>query len=223
MTSTSEAQIQTEATQKQPEPAPSRASSRKTILALSVFALAINGTAAIYTMPSFDFALPDFRGIVAELLPHEKASAPIPDAVVAALKDIQSAQQQNTVALGDHGVSLQQSAGLLQQNTGLLQQNATLLQHDTVALDGLRASLTDERGDVRKISSQLSTLIAKVDALQNALAPEVTSSIPKGRARNRLSETMRKRMARHVKPVGPVSVGGAPLTMTPAQLQSPEG
>jgi len=118
---------------------------------------------------------------------------------------------------------LQQSAGLLQQNTGLLQQNATLLQHDTVALDGLRASLTDERGDVRKISSQLSTLIAKVDALQNALAPEVTSSIPKGRARNRLSETMRKRMARHVKPVGPVSVGGAPLTMTPAQLQSPEG
>jgi len=220
VTSTSEAQIQTDATHKQPEPESSRASSRKTILALSVFALAINGTAAVYTMPSYDFALPDFRGMVAELLPHEKTVAPIPDAVAAALKDIQSAQQQNIVALGDQGVSLQQSA---QQNTGLLQQNTALLQHDTMALDGLRQSLTDERSDVKKISSQLSTLIAKVDALQNAIAPEVTSSIPKGRARNRLSEAMRKRMARRMKPIGPVSVGGAPLTMTPVQLQGPEG
>jgi uncharacterized coiled-coil protein SlyX len=210
VTSTSEAQIQTETADKPLEPVvQSRTSSRKSILALSVFALAINGTAAIYTLPSFDFALPDFRGMVAELLPHQKAAAPIPEVVVAALKDIQSTQQQNTVALGDNGFSLQQ--------------NAALLQHDTVAIDGLRQSLTDERVDVRKISTQLSTLIAKVDALQSAIAPEITSSIPKGRARNRLSEAARKRMARRLKPLGPVSVGGAPLTMAPVQVQGPEG
>jgi hypothetical protein len=79
---------------------------------------------------------------------------------------------------------------------------------------------------VKKLSVQLSTLIAKVDALQNAVAPEITSSIPKGRARARLSGMARKRIARPLKPAGPVSVGGAPLT-TPAQgwssLQSPEG
>jgi uncharacterized coiled-coil protein SlyX len=210
VTSTSEAQIQTETTDKQLEPVvQKRTSSRKSILALSVFALAINGTAAIYTMPSYDFALPDFSGMAAELFPHQKAPAPIPEAVVAALKDIQSTQQQNTVVLGDNGFSLQQ--------------NAVLLQHDTVALDGLRQSLTDERVDVRKISTQLSTLIAKVEALQSAIAPEITSSIPKGHARNRLSEAARKRMARRLKPLGPVSIGGAPLTMAPVQAQGPEG
>ena len=220
MTETLEAQIQTETADKQLDSALSSGrSSRKSLLALSVFALAINGTAAIYTSPSFDIALPNISNL-AELLPHQGASAPIPEAVVAALKDIQSAQQQNAVALQDNGSSLQQSTALLQQSTALLRQ-------DTAKLDGLRKSLTDEQIDVKKISAQLSTLIAKVDSLQNAIAPEITSSIPKGRARNRLSAAARKRMARPQKPVGPVSVGGAPLTTAPAQgwsrQQSPEG
>jgi uncharacterized coiled-coil protein SlyX len=220
VTKTSEEQIQTGITDKQLDSAPNKKSAGKSIMALSVFALAINGTAAIYTLPSLDITLPNFSGLVAELLPQERASAPIPDAVVAALKDIQSAQQQHITALQDSDHSLQ-------QNTALLQKDSALIQKDSATIDSLRKSLTDEQVDVKKISTQLSTLIAKVDLLQNAIAPEITSSIPKGRARARLSAMARKRMARPLKPVGPISVGGAPLTTAPAQgwtpAQSPEG
>jgi len=220
VTKTSEEQIQTGITDKQLDSAPNKKSAGKSIMALSVFALAINGTAAIYTLPSLDITLPNFSGLVAELLPQERASAPIPDAVVAALKDIQSAQQQHMTALQDSDHSLQ-------QNTALLQKDSALIQKDSATIDSLRKSLTDEQVDVKKISTQLSSLIAKVDLLQNAIAPEITSSIPKGRARARLSAMARKRMARPLKPVGPISVGGAPLTTAPAQgwspAQSPEG
>jgi hypothetical protein len=44
-----------------------------------------------------------------------------------------------------------------------------LLQQDSTILLGLRQSLTDEQVDIKKISSQLSTLIAK----QHAIAPEI--------------------------------------------------
>jgi uncharacterized coiled-coil protein SlyX len=220
VTKTSEAPVQTGIADKQPDSAPNKKSAGKSIMALSVFALAINGTAAIYTLPSLDITLPNFSGLVAELLPHEKASAPIPDAVVAALNDIQATQQQHIAALQDSDHSLQ-------QNTALLQKDSALIQKDSATIDSLRKSLTDEQVDVKKISTQLSTLIAKVDLLQNAIAPEITSSIPKGRARARLSAMARKRMARPLKPVGPISVGGAPLTTAPAQgwtpAQSPEG
>lgn len=206
MTTTSETQSQTEPLE---SAAPSRRT-RKSVLALSIFALVVNGTAAIYTMPSFHIPSLDVSKL-AELLPHERASASIPEPVVAALKDIQSTQQQ-------HAASLQENGSSLQQNTALLQQNST-------TLVVLRQSLSDERIDINKISSQLSTLMAKVDSLQNAIAPEITSSIPKVRARNRLSVMTHKKWARSSKPAGPVSVGGAPLTTAPAQgrLQSPEG
>lgn len=202
MTNASETQSQTE---QPPSAAPGRKSSRKSIVALSVLALAINGTAAIYTMPSLDIPLPDVSRL-ADLIP-QRAPAPIPEPIVTALKDIQSAQQQ-------HEASIHEDGSLLLQNTVLLQQDSTILL-------GLRQSLTDEQVDIKKISVQLSKLMAKVDSLQNAIAPEITSSIPKGRARNRLSTVAHKRWARS-KPVGPVSVGGAPLTTAPAQT-SPEG
>jgi Spy/CpxP family protein refolding chaperone len=197
VTKTSETQSQAETTDKQPEAeVSSRKSRRKSILALSMLALAINGTAALYTLPSFDIS--SHIGSLAELLPHQRASAPLSDPVVAALKDIQSTQQQ-------HVVSLQENSSSLQKNTALLQQDSTTLVF-------LRQSITDEQVDVKKISAQISTLIAKVDSLQSAMTPEVTSSIPTRRAYNRLSP-MRKRMARQPRPVGPVSVGGAPLSI----------
>lgn len=218
---TSEENIQADATDKQVEAAiPSKKPSRKSILALSVFALGLNAAAAVYTQSPSDFALPDISRLaqlpdvsrLAELLPHQRAPDPVPDVVVAALKDIQSVQQQQAATLQEHSV--------------LLQQNVALLQQDSATFDALRHSLTDEKGDVKKVSSQLSTLMAKVDSLQNAITTEITSSIPKGRARPRLSAAARKRMARQAKPIGPVSVGGAPLTTTPVvsgQMQSPEG
>lgn len=189
-----------------PEPAapeadlPIKRSSRKSILALSVCALAINGSAAIYTSPA-DFSSLNV-GRLAEMFPRPESSAPKPDPVVAALKDIQSAQQQHTASL--------------QESNHALQQNAALLQQDSMVLLSLRQSITDERFDVRKISSQLSTLIAKVDSLQTAMMSDVTSSIRRANARYGLSAVMRKRMARQSKAVGPVSVGGAPLSVPAA-------
>ncbi|MBR0705387.1 hypothetical protein [Bradyrhizobium liaoningense] len=186
-------------------PVPTRRSSRKSILALSVCALAINGSAAVYTWPS-DLPSLNVRKF-AELFPRPESSAPKPDPVVAALKDIQSTQQQHTASL--------------QESNNALQQNAALLQQDSMVLLSLRQSITDERVDVRKISSQLSTLIAKVDSLQNVMMSDVTSSIRRANARYGLSAAMRKRLARESKPLGPVSVGGAPLSV-PAAPPAPE-
>ncbi|WP_407112087.1 hypothetical protein [Bradyrhizobium sp. LMG 9283] len=185
--------------------APIKRSSRKSVLVFSVCALAINGAAAIYTLPS-DVASLNVSSL-AELLPRQEAPAPKPDPVIAALKDIQAAQQQHTA--------------LLQENNHASQQNGTLLQQDSMVLLSLRQSITDERVDVKKISSQLSTLIAKVDSLQNVMMSDVTSSIRRANARYGLSAAMRKRLARQSKPVGPVSVGGAPLSV-PAATSAPE-
>ena len=263
MITTSETQSKAETTDRQLDSVlPSRKPGRKSILALSVFALGLNATAAVYTLSPSDFVLPNVS-ILAELLPHQKASDPIPDPVVATLKDIQSAQQQQAAALKDiqsaqqqhaaalkdiqsaqqqqaaalkdiqsaqqqHAAALkdiqstqQQHAAALQENGSSLQQNTTLLQQDSTTFSSLRQSITDEQVDVKKLSVQLSTLIAKVDSLQ------ITSSIPKGRALTRLSGAAYKRVGRQPKPVGPASVGGAPLTTAPAQgwspSRSPEG
>ena len=235
MITTSETQSKAETTDRQLDSVlTSRKPGRKSILALSVFALGLNATAAVYTLSPSDFVLPNVS-ILAELLPHQKASDPIPDPVVATLKDIQSAQQQQAAALKDiqsaqqqHAAALkdiqstqQQHAAALQENGSSLQQNTTLLQQDSTTFSSLRQSITDEQIDVKKVSVQLSTLIAKVDSLQ------ITSSIPKGRALTRLSGAAYKRVGRQPKPVGPASVGGAPLTTAPAQgwspSRSPEG
>lgn len=187
----------------QEAPVPGKRSSRKSVLALSVCALAINGAAAIYTLP-FDLPSPNISSLAA-LLPRQGEPAPKPDPIVAALKDIQLAQQQQAASLQEINFSLQQNAALQQQ--------------DSTTLLSLRQSITDERGDVKKISPQLSTLIAKIDALQSTMASEITSSIPRGRARDRLM--MRKRMVRQSKSIGPVSVGGAPLSV-PAAVAAPD-
>jgi hypothetical protein len=251
VTKTSETQSQNEQLE---SAATDRRSHRKSILALSVFALGLNATAAVYTLSPSDFSLPNFS--LADLLPPEptsnpstdprpevallpsfdiplpnfsteqlseaKGSVPSPDPVVAALKDIQSAQQK-------HAASLQGNSSLLQQNAALLDQNSTTLvslrqsvTDEHVDVKKISAQITDEHADVKKISTQISTLMAKVDSLQNAITPDLTSSISTGRARHRLSGVARKRMARQPKPLGPVSVGGAPLSF-PTLTPTPEG
>ena len=235
MITTSETQSKAETTDRQLDSVlPSKKPGRKSILALSVFALGLNAAAAVYTLSPSDFVLPNVS-ILAELLPHERTPAPIPEAVVATLKniqstqrqqaaalmDIESAQHQQAAALKDIQSAQQQHAAALQENGSSLQQNTTLLQQDSTTFSSLRQSITDEQIDVKKVSVQLSTLIAKVDSLQ------ITSSIPKGRALTRLSGAAYKRVGRQPKPVGPASVGGAPLTTAPAQgwspSRSPEG
>jgi hypothetical protein len=228
--------LQTQSQTEQLEPAaPSKKSSRKSVLALSVFALGLNATAAAYTTSPSDFSFPNVSGLVAQLLPHEEASKPIPDAVVAALNDIQSEQQhiatalegngsslqRNTTLLQDNRASLERNTALLKDNGSLLQQNSALLQQDATKLDSLRSSLTDERSDVKTISAQLSTLIAKVDSLKTAMTSEITSSLPKRRARTRLSGVGPKQDAHSIKSEEPRSVGRAPLTAEPASVLRP--
>jgi len=50
---------------------------------------------------------------------------------------------------------------------------------------------------------------------------DVTSSVRRAHARYGLPTALRKRMVREEKPLGPVSVGGAPLTV-PAATAAPE-
>lgn len=233
MTQTSETQSQTETPSQTEQPestTPRKQSSRKSIVALAVAAIGINTTAAVYTMSPSDFALPDIGSLaeliphqrLAELLPQQKASDPAPDPVIAALKDIQSVQQQ-------HVASLQENNSLLQRNTALLQQDSTTLaslrqtiMDEQVDVKKVSAQITNEHADVKKISGQISTLIAKVDSLQNAIAPDVTASISTRHSYNRLSRVVRKKLARQPSPIGPVSVGGAPLTV-PATTTTPQG
>ena len=199
MTKSSETQSQTE----QPKsPASSMRSAQQSIRAAAVFALGLNACAAVYTLSPSDFALPNVSNLV-EMLPHRKASDPISDPVVAALKDIQSAQQQ-------HVASLQENSSIALAS---LRQSVT---DEHIDVKKISAQITDEHVDVKKMSAQISTLIAKVDSLRNSMAPEITSSIPNGHARNRFSGVVRKRT------VGPVSVGRAPLGF-PAFRPAPQG
>lgn len=224
---TSETQSQAE----QPEATttPAKKSSRKSILAFAVAAIGINTTAAVYTMSPSDFALPSI-GNLAELIPHQsladllpqtKAADPIPDPVITALKDIQSAQQQHIA--------------LLQESNAILQRNTAQHQQDSITLESLRQSVTDDQGDVKKISTQIANehedvkkiatqitkLTSKIDSLQSSITPEFTSSIQSGNARHRLSPAARKKIARQPIPEGPISVGGAPLN-APATVATPQ-
>jgi len=219
------AETPSQETQSQAEPpaivaaAPARQSSRKSVLALAIFALGINTTAAVYTL-SPELALSNLSSL-AEMIPYQKlldsASAP----VVTAAKEGPSPQEQHLAAL--------------QENSSLLQQNTAILQQDSLAFAALRQSvadehvdvkkisgqIADEHQDVKKISGQISVLIAKVDSLKSAMTPDVTASISTKRSANRMSRFTRKKLARQPTPVGPISLGGAPLTL-PATTTSPQ-
>ncbi|WP_291686517.1 hypothetical protein [Bradyrhizobium sp.] len=183
-----------------------RRSSRTPAVVVSSLVLVVLGAVAIYALPQFNIALPNFSSF-AELFSRETASAPIPDpAVKATLTDIQSAQQQNAAALQENGA-------VLQQNTAMLQQGAA-------TLESLRQGFMAQQTNLKTISNQISSLIARVDSLQNAQGPLTTSSITQPNLRARLVRTSRKKTSRVPdKPVGPFSVGGAPLHPAPTPGQ----
>jgi uncharacterized coiled-coil protein SlyX len=178
-----------------------RRSSRMPAIVVFVSVLVVIGAAAIYALPNFNIALPNFSSF-AELFPRETASAPIPDpAVSATLKDIQSVQQQNAVTL--------------QENGAVLQQNAAMLQQGAATLESLWQTFTAQQTDLKRISNQLSSLMTRVDSLKNAVTPLTTSSISQPNARARAARTSRRETSRLPNPLGPVSVGGAPLSPVP--------
>jgi hypothetical protein len=168
-------------------------------------ALAVMGAVATYALPDFNIALPNFSSFP-ELIRRDTGSAPLPGPdVSAALKDIQSAQERNAAAL--------------QENGAALQQNTAMLQVGAAAVESLRQGLTPQQNNLKAISNQLASLMVRVDSLQNALAPLTTSSIPQPN-RARLGKTSRKKQSQlRDEPVGPVSLGGAPLKPTPGRAR----
>jgi uncharacterized coiled-coil protein SlyX len=181
---------------------PNRPFRRMPAVAVSLsVSILVGAAAAIYAVQNFNISRLDF-GSLAELLPHETASTQADNTIVTVLlTDIRSSQNQTEATLRENG-------SVLQQNTGALQQSA-------VAAEAMQRGVAAQQTDLKKISSQLSSLISRVDSLQNSVAPLTTSSIPQRSGRGRMA---RKKISRLPKPFGPVSVGGAPLSLAPTSV-----
>ena len=186
---------------KQPEAAQQGASSRVPAIVVSLSALAVIGAATANSLPNFslpDFSLPSFS------LPHfsvpnfHRVALPNFDRFVA-----QSPHETAPAPTPEAVVSATLKDIQLSQ-----QQNAAVLV-------SLAQSSAAQQADLRRISRQLSSLAAQTDALQNAMSPLTTSSIPHSNARARVVRGSRKIISPLPKPVGPVSVGGAPLSPAP--------
>jgi hypothetical protein len=168
-----------------------------------------------FSLPSFDrFSLPKFdhfafRGFTPAPKPARVAATPVNEvakpppqtisvpildpAVGVALTDIQSSQRQHTVVLA----SLTQSS-------------------------------ETQQADLKRISRQLSALAVQVEALAPPLttssisrSPSTMSAVPRPHARARIIRASRKTESPKTDsplppPVGPVSVGGAPLSPAPS-------
>jgi hypothetical protein len=151
-----------------------------------------------FSLPKFDhIALPNFNRAPAPKADRVAAHAPpppppvlVPDSIVrASLRDVQSTQQLHSAAL-----------------------------------EQLTQGAETQQADLKRISRQLTSLTAQMHALQGSVAPLTTSSIPLSNPRAKVIRTARRAPPPPTppappplpKPVGPVSVGGAPLSPTPA-------
>ena len=84
-------------------------------------------------------------------------------------------------------------------------------QQNAAVLESLTQSSAVQQTDLKRISDQLSSLAARADALQ-----DTTSAIPQPNDRARAGRTSHKKPSRLPRPIGPVSVRGAPLSPAPA-------
>jgi len=176
---------------KQPEAAQQGASSRVPAMVVSLSALAVIGAATANSLPDFNsFSSPNFDHFA---LPNFNRFAAQP----------QTPHKTTAVPIPDPAVSATLKDIQLSQ-----QQNAAVLVSIT-------QSLATQQADLKEISRQLSSLAAQADALQNAVTPLTTSSISHSNTRARVVRTSRKIISPLPKPVGPVSVGGAPLSPAP--------
>lgn len=214
---------------KPPETAPQVSPSRMTVTVVSLAALAVLGAATANFLPSFpwpnldrsslpgfdrlslpDFdrlALPNFDGISWPsfdqlALPNfNRTPPPAPNRVAA-----QPPPQTVSVPIPDPVVR------------AMLRDVQSSQQQHTDALAALTQNSESQQADLRRISRQVHALTAQVNALQGAVGPLTTSSIPHANARVRFVPKSRKPapVPAIPKPVGPVSVGGAPLAPVPA-------
>jgi hypothetical protein len=182
---------------KQPEAARQGASSRVPAIVVSLSALAVIGAATANSLPNFNsFSLPNF----------DHFSLPNFDSLPNFNRFVAQPQTPQTTAsapMPDPAVSATLKDIQLSQ-----QQNAAVLV-------SLTQSFATQQADLKEISRQLSSLAAQADALQSAVTPLTTSSISHSNTRARVVRTSRKIVSPLPKPVGPVSVGGAPLSPAP--------
>jgi hypothetical protein len=227
------AETQTQGDQ-QPEAVLRGASSRAPAIVAFLFGLAVIGAATAIFLPNFDrlslpnlslpnlswsdLFWPNFDRFAAQS-PHETASVPIPaPAVSATPKDTQLSQQNAAVLVSLVQSSATQQADLkrISRQLSQLTAQADAQQQNAAVLVSLVQSSVTEEADLKRISRQLSSLAAQTDALQSAVVPLTTSSIPHSNTRAAVVGTSRKINSSLPKPVGPVSVGGAPLGPAPA-------
>jgi hypothetical protein len=181
----------------QPEAAHQGASRRVPAIVVSLFALAVIGAATANSLPNFwlpdldRFSLPNFS------LPNFDRFA------------AQSPRETASAPIPDPAVSATLKDIQLSQ-----QQNAAVLV-------SLTQNSATQQADLKRISRQLLSLAAQTDALQSAVSPMTTSSIPHANIRARVIRPPRKTVATLPKPFGPVSVGGAPLSPAPAPTSGP--
>lgn len=187
-------------TQGQPETLHEQAvSSRAPAILISIAALAVIGAATANALPNFNgfslpifnrLSLPNFDGF--SLPNFSRVVAEPPHETVSVSVPIPDPAV--NAALKEIQLSQQQTAAVL---VSLTQSSAT------------------QQADLKRISRQLSSLAVQTEALQSSVTPLTTSSIPHSNPRARLARASRKKEPPLPPPVGPVSVGGAPLSPAP--------
>lgn len=195
---------------KQPEAIRQGASGRVTATVVSLAALAILGAAAANSLPNSDrFSLPKLDRIALPNLdrlsmPKLDFSWPNFNRTPAPKSNRLAAPAAKLAPAPIPDPAVYAALTDIQLSQG---QNAT-------ALAALTESSATQQADLKRISRQLMSLSAQVNALHGGLGPLTTSSIPPSNPRARIIRTSRKAgpsIPPLPKPVGPVSVGGAPL------------
>jgi hypothetical protein len=182
---------------KPPEAALQEVSIRVPAILVTLSALAVIGAATANSLPDFNrFSLPDFNRL--SWPDFNRFSLPNFDRFTA-----QSPHKTASAPIPDPVSATLKEIQLSQQ------QNAAVLVL-------LTQSSANQQADLKRISRQLFSLAAQTDALQSTVTPLTTSSIPHSNIRTRVIRTTRKMISPPLpKPVGPVSVGGAPLSPAP--------
>lgn len=200
----------------QPETALPGASNRAPAIAVSLAALAVIGAATANSLPDLNrFSLPDFSRISLPSFDH--ISLPNLSLSNFSLPNLSWPNFDRFVARSRHETASRPIPDPVVN--AALKDIQISQQQNAVVLASLTQSSAAQQGDLKRISRQLSSLAAQTDALQNAVSPLTTSSIPHSNFRARV--VRRKTIAALPKPFGPVSVGGAPLSPAPASNPGP--
>lgn len=205
---------------KPPETAPQVSPSRATVTVVSLVALAVVGAATANSLPSH--FLPSFDR--SSLPGFDRLSLPDFDRLALPNLDDISWPKFDQLALPNFGrtparVAVQQPPPAISVPIpdsvvrAMLRDVQSSQQQHTDALATLTQNSESQQADLRRISRQIHALATQVNALHGAMGPLTTSSIPQANARVRYVRKTRKPVPDPAipKPVGPVSVGGAPL------------